>query len=460
MPLQKIKICGYRGFSSAQSMALAIPNGTFGSGLTIITGSNNSGKSSILECLRARSGYGNVSFTTGTRNSNRDEVSITYTIDGMDEELRSVSRGSSETIRENAVGDLSLFVLPSRRAFEPYFGKSERDRKEYQSVYGLPSQRASVLPEFSSRLFRIIKNPNKFNSEIEKILGYCPTWTIDQNDQGSYFLKFIQNETAHSSDGMGEGIVSLFSIIDALYDSSPGDVVVIDEPELSLHPALQKRLAQMFLEYSADRQLIISTHSPYFVILESLTDGAHLVRVVNSEAEGTKIFELSYESKKSIKMLAVSNFNNPHVLGLGAREIFFEEDGIILTEGQEDVVFFPLVAEQLDVRIPGQLFGWGIGGASNMATVSGVLNDLGFKKVAGLLDQDKLQDLPALRSRFPSYFFSTIPAKDIRTKKSRKATDKIEGLLDESRKIRPAYVEDTRRLFVDLTEFMKSMPSK
>jgi len=454
MPLQDIKICGYRGFASEQSMAFAIPNGTPGSGLTIITGSNNSGKSSILECLRARTGYSSVSFTTGTRNSVQDEVVITYTINGKREVLRSVSKGTSETIRDNAADELSLFVLPSRRAFDPYFGKSESDRRDYQSSYGLPPQRASVLPNFSSRLFKIIKDPDRFNSELEKVLGFKPVWTIDQNDQGSYFLKFIQKNASHSSDGMGEGIVSLFSIVDALYDSSPGEVVVIDEPELSLHPALQKRLSRVFSEYSADRQVVISTHSPYFVALEALSDGAHLVRVVSNSTEGTQIFGLSEVSKESIKALSTSNMNNPHVLGLVAREIFFEEDGVILTEGQEDVVFYPVVAEQIGAAIPGQLFGWGIGGASNMAMISRILRDLGFRKVAGLLDQDKVEELPALKDEFPGYFFSAIPAKDIRTKKYRKAVGEIEGLLDESRIIRPIYIEDTRKLFSELSDFM------
>ena len=46
----------------------------------------------------------------------------------------------------------------------------------------------------------------------------------------------------HNSDGLGEGTVSLLYIADALYDSSSEDVIVIDEPELSLHPEHQRRL--------------------------------------------------------------------------------------------------------------------------------------------------------------------------------------------------------------------------
>ena len=57
MALDKIEINGYRGFNTTASVNFSVPNGEAGSGLTIITGSNNSGKSSIIECFKARGGY-------------------------------------------------------------------------------------------------------------------------------------------------------------------------------------------------------------------------------------------------------------------------------------------------------------------------------------------------------------------------------------------------------------------
>src|SRR5207237_1180232 len=91
-----------------------------------------------------------------------------------------------------------------------------------------------------------------------------PLWTLDQR-QGQYFIKFDVGATYHTSDGVGDGLVSLMFLIDALYDSAPGDIIALDEPELSLHPAYQRKLSALLSEYAKDRQIIAATHSPYFI---------------------------------------------------------------------------------------------------------------------------------------------------------------------------------------------------
>jgi AAA15 family ATPase/GTPase len=51
MSIEKLEIEGFRGFSRSENLPFAVPNDRSGSGLTIITGANNSGKSTIVETL-------------------------------------------------------------------------------------------------------------------------------------------------------------------------------------------------------------------------------------------------------------------------------------------------------------------------------------------------------------------------------------------------------------------------
>ena len=455
MALTRLDIYGYRGFRETQHLNFAVPCGIEGGGLTVLTGPNNSGKSSILECLRARSGNQNISFTTGTRNAFTEEVEIKFTINESEEVIKSRAKGSSETIKIGVNKSFEIFVVPSRRAFNPYFNRNQWTREQFIDFSVIPSQRSAVMTNFEARLFNILENPTQFNILLKEVLGFEPSWTIDQSDQGQYFLKFFNGTSSHSSDGMGEGITSLFAIVDALYDSKPGNVVVIDEPELSLHPGLQKRLAKLLRRFASDRQIVISTHSPYFIDLQALAVGGTLARVISTK-NGTRIFELSLESKNAIKKLSNGNLYNPHVFGLDARELFFQEDRIILTEGQEDVLLFPRIGEQLDIAIPGNFFGWGVGGAGNVAYLCRILADLGFQKVAALLDGDKVDDCDRLAVDYPKYFFGCIPAKDIRTKPPREASDAVDGLLDKKLEIKPEFYDSMSDLLKSVSTHMNS----
>lgn len=453
MAIEKVEISGFRGFSTRQALRFSVPDGRPGSGLTIITGANNSGKSSIIECLKARGGYESPSFTVGARNAAADYVEIKYFINGKEERVVSLKKGSSESKKVDVDTSFHIFVLPSRRAFEPFFGRGSHSREQHLGNSQLSPQRSAMLANFQYRLFNILENQEAFNKILHRVLTFKPEWSIDQSDQGQHFLKFYNGQFSHTSDGMGEGVVSIFAIVDSLYDSKPNDVIVIDEPELSLHPALQKRVFNLLKEYSQDRQIILSTHSPYFVDIPSIINGANLARVVNT-GEGTEIFQLSDSGRVILDKLSKGNLYNPHTFGLDARELFFQEDGIIVVEGQEDVLLFPDIANQLGTSISASFFGWGAGGASNIGYICHFLNELGFKKVAGILDGDKAAEIPQLQKDFPNYYFAHISADDIRTKEPRKQTCAVEGLLDSKRRIRDEHKEATFNLLEELNHFI------
>lgn len=459
----KLLIKGLRGFQDAQFIQLAQPNGKSGSGLTAIVGANNAGKSTTIEALRALAQREAQSFTQGRRNVKAgdeiylrlEEVNGEPPVAGSTT-LKSVKPSTSECTLELAQAlplTGRLLVLPSRRSFEPFFHKSETTRSDYMLFAGFPTARTSSMSEFTRRLFSIAKNREAFDLVLKKVLDPTPDWTIDQMDSGQYFLKIKSNDAHHSSEGLGEGLISLLYIVDALYDSEQHHAIAIDEPELSLHPALQKKLMKLLLEYASDRQIIISTHSPYMVPIDSLANGAKLLRVT-SDAAGSRTNHLSSSAAARLEKLR-GNANNPHILGLDAREIFFIEDKVILFEGQEDVVFFDTVENSLGVDLNGEKFGWGVGGAENMEALVEVLSDLGYKRVVGILDGDKVEIRDRLASAYPNFQFLCIPAKDIRTKKAVAGRDRVEGLLDDQNAaVRGEYTDQVRNLLSKANEYL------
>lgn len=455
--INSIRINGFRGFAQEQILGFAQPNGEPGSGMTIVVGANNSGKSTVIESLRAISHATPSSFSQGRRNATAgDQVSIQLITQSATVTLKSTRAGGSETDRlidpDNG-WKTNIFLLPSHRVFAPYFGKAEHSRDQHLNQMRLPNARESVVGEFTHRLFLADKNKDKFNQVMKELIDPVPNWTIDQSDNGQYFLKLSKGTATHSSEGVGEGLISVLFIVDALYDSAEGDCIVIDEPELSLHPALQRKLVKLLAKYAATRQIVISTHSPYFVDLAALAYGATIARV-HVKNHQTQISQLQANTAARIKGV-LEDQNQPHTLGLNAQEVFFLEDHIILVEGQEDVVFYRRVLDDLGVDLKGEFFGWGVGGAEKMQIIASVLKDIGFSKVVGILDADKSNVRDELQAQFPDFKFLCIPANDVRTKKSRAAVDAKLGLLDDrNQHIRAEYVEATKAVIVNSNHYM------
>lgn len=367
--IKELSIYGFRGFGERQSLQFALPNGEVGGGLTIITGANNSGKTTILESIRAfNGGEESPSFSEGRRNKNAGEHIEIIVKDEKEKvySIKTVVHGGSSTIKEGEIPS-QFYIVQSRRAIPYEFGHTNWNKKIYmQAAQKLENQRNSSLINFDARLFQIEKKKDEFDKLLNQVLGQDFDWAIEQRDSGNYYIKCKCQNVMHSSEGIGDGIWSIFTICAALFDSEPESVIVIDEPELSVHPALQKKLMRLLLSYSGRMQIIISTHSPYFIDWEAITNGAQLMRVVK-EGANSKCYSITEYTRTAFKNL-MRDINNPHVLGIEANEALFLGDNIILVEGQEDVVILNKICKDLKLELNGDFYGWGVGGAHKMGT--------------------------------------------------------------------------------------------
>jgi predicted ATP-dependent endonuclease of OLD family len=450
--IKELSIWGLRGFGYAQTIKFSIPDEQrIGSGLTIVAGANNSGKTTIIESIRAFIGKDSPSFSEGKRNQMTNGKITLRLKDENNKEctITSVPGGGSSTQKSDS-NSFNYYVVPSRRAIPFDFTRGEWNRDTYiSSAQRLGNERSHSLSNFNFRIFQIERQKDRFDEIITRVLGSDFQWTVEQRDTGNYYIKYINDGVSHSSEGVGDGIWSIFTICAGLFDAPEKGVVVIDEPELSVHPAVQKRLMTLFLEYSMTRQIILCTHSPYFVNWEAIMNGASLIRVVK-ENSVSKCYRISEECKNIFGNM-LCDLNNPHTLGLEANEAFFLEDSIILVEGQEDVVIFKKIAQDLNLPLKGNFFGWGVGGAPKMKAFLMLFKDLGYKRVVAILDGDKADDAKKLERDFPQYKIITLKTDDIRDKAERKIQKKS-GIADE----KGIYKEDYKEYIVQLINEINS----
>ncbi|MCZ0709281.1 AAA family ATPase [Microbacterium paraoxydans] len=457
----EVCVAGYRGFAEERVLRLAAPTGEPGSGLTVLVGSNNSGKSTFLEALHflamARNSY-QMSFAQPRRHRDRDSVSLELAhVDGRRLKVETARPGGSQAFyrwlpEDAAPGTFDIHVTPSRRQFSPYFGNMGNEDRNW-AMSGQEYSRTQLREEFVGRLRKVDRDPTsrkEFDALLERVVGYPVQWTIDEIATGQQFLKMMEPDGSwYTSEGLGDGLVSLLFIVDALYDSDPGALIAIDEPELSLHPQLIRRLAQVLSEYSAKRQIIISTHSPLLIDWADIANGATIARIYKTQGR-SEIAQASPETLKRISALAdTRNMANPHTVGSVAREALFLDDGVILTEGQDDVAYFPRVLAGLGLPPDANVYGWGSGGVSNIPKIARLFVELGFTRVGAILDMDgqpgTQKALEELEAMSPVVLARQIPAPDIRFKPATSAREAVLGLLAEDKvTVRPEFLEEAR----------------
>lgn len=470
---KNLTVHGYRGFSRPQKISFAVPDPDSGNlGLTMIVGGNNSGKSTIIEAMSLFSPHAQLTIQPKRRNLKVGYVDIVAEF--KDGEISHLSNQHfPDSILEfvppeskdigNNLGP--IIKIPSRRHFSEFF-QNTADIVDGLAT-NITTNRGDQLSRIGSILRTIRANESlreRLNELLREITGVDLLWRIEvsNSDIHSHFIQFEFQNGTHTSEGLGEGLLSLFVILLPFVEEKKFDIIAIDEPELSLHPALQRRLFKKIIEFSKTRQIIINTHSPYFVEIGLVNQGAKILRVFKNSEHEIEIGELQKATAKSLRNNISTNSRHPQYFGLDMKEILFAEDGVVLTEGQEDVVCFRRGLDIIEKDIPGDFFGWGAGGTGNIPKVCQLLTDLKFKSVIGVFDNEPAADVikQTCIKDFPDYKFLSLPTPDIRDKsvdrrdKQEKAKDyeQIEGLFDEDLKFKEKY----RDTFEDLISLISN----
>ena len=209
---------------------------TLYSGLTIFVGTNASGKTQTLkkirDIMRNEVGSNKVRYLSSNRIGNMERYrskidQYTYTTDDYTFGDQATKRARLQI--ETACGD--------------FFAMDER-----KDVFIKVSERLSVL----------------FNRNI------FIRW--DAGKMKVFFGK-TDSEQEYSVAAEASGLVNVISILAALFDESV-EVLLIDEPEVSLHPQLQSYLLREMKNVvkKYNKTIIISTHSAEMIELNKASD--------------------------------------------------------------------------------------------------------------------------------------------------------------------------------------------
>lgn len=167
-----------------------------------------------------------------------------------------------------------------------------------------------------------------------KKLGY--SWDLELKDANSntyeIILLKIPENTKLSLHQASSGEKEILNFLLGIFGFNiKYGLIIVDEPEVHLHPKWQSLLLDLFFDLAdlTQNQFIFSTHSPIFINQRTISK---IVRAYKSSGKST------------IKKLVKSNFDETkdllHIINSHNNEKIFFADKVILVEGITDRIFW------------------------------------------------------------------------------------------------------------------------
>lgn len=280
---------------------------TLYSGLTILVGTNASGKTQTLKKIRdimkSELGGNKVRYLSSNRIGNMEQYrskinQYTYTTDNYTFGDQATKRARLQI--ETACGD--------------FFAMDER-----KDVFIKVSERLSVL----------------FNRNI------FIRWDAGQM---KVFFGKTDSEQEYSVAAEASGLVNVISILAALFDESV-EVLLIDEPEVSLHPQLQSYLLREMKNVvkKYNKTIIISTHSAEMIELNKASDLCNYIFFRKNTLPKQISPDASELNSVKLKEFLLR-------MSLIYNEGFFAKK-VLLIEGSSDMILCRYLCNRLDLNL-------------------------------------------------------------------------------------------------------------
>lgn len=258
--------------------------------------------------------------------------------------------------------------------------------KKYGEIH-----RKCIEEENGKKIFENNKEYRKLKDFFREFNYEISINCIDLNNN-VYQFNIIKDGVLVEIDSVSSGEREIINFICGLYLENMKDgIVVIDEPELHLHPSWQKKIIDKFREITKIQniQMIFVTHSASFISMDSLNN-VYRIYKDNGFSKCLKIEKLLDDEKTRKYLVVVNETNNS--------KIFFS-NYVILVEGIEDEILFKTIYINEIGKIPEGVEFVNINGKKNLEKFKKVLDAL--KIVYFYIgDLDNLYDEPKFKNIF------------------------------------------------------------
>lgn len=336
MRIQEIEILNYK-------TTVDFKFNCFKNGLNVFIGTNNVGKSNILEALNALFNRNYIDDNEVSRFLNHQKVNeYDYPVIGIDFDISKMGMQYAhfEPTKDKKGLDKKVVAQNTNltnglKDYVPKFIYLSRTNNLKQTTQSLVE-----MISFDDQLYsRLLTNANQFMSEI-----FDSTYKLyfdyrNLEDPQIRLIDEFNDDDRLENKSSGTQMAALISLLLSigLNDNSPnGFIVAIDEPETSLHIGSQKKLFGLLKELSKKHQVIITTHSVVFI------DKTHdeSIFLIKRDRLGRTDYHLKEHKKENWKSLR-------EIIGTTISDSLLLGDYNIVVEGRTEQLLFPTMIEIL-----------------------------------------------------------------------------------------------------------------
>lgn len=308
MYLNRLTLCDVRCFENENYFE-------FSTGINLLLGENNSGKSTILSTVKLLQHRALIS-TMPFNRVGKKEFFVIHNLMECRNYFHEESNVEEAEVYFNpkdiSSGAIVTFNKKDRRPFpylintEPnnfiFSYSSKRNVKEFNKT--LNNTKENQLDDsFTFLINKIYRHTNTGNPHrsiffniIKDIIGFDLNTYLNVNntiDAGYY----INDSNRISIERMGEGTKQLIGFVFDLFNAK-GKLFLIEELENDIHPRALKKLLNLIIEKSNENQFIISTHS-------------NLVAKYLGSCPTSKLFYLNMNFKDNIPTTIINELKTP-----------------------------------------------------------------------------------------------------------------------------------------------------
>ena len=223
-------------------------------------------------------------------------------------------------------------------------------------------------------------------------LGYTWNFATD-TDQLSFSFLLTKDGEQRSTDMFSSGEREIVHFLLAMFALNVRDgLVLVDEPELHLHPRWQRIFLGLFRDVSVDRnnQFVVTTHSPVFVTPETIDSVTRIYRTPGKGSSRVALRNVELPEKKNLVRM-INSQNN---------ERLFFADKVVLVEGITDRLLMESLLDRVGTKFnhSAAIEVIEVGGKHNLEDYAIVLEGL-LTPVFTVADRDYLTTVGSQQTR-------------------------------------------------------------